>query len=564
MNRFSELKYPTPGSKDSAHYEQALSQGREAFQKKAWNTAVSELAAADSEAPLPPIQLVELAQADMLTGRDREAADALARAHQAFLDLNEIQPAARCAFWLGFTALLAGDLAQSNGWLSRASRLLEGHPRCVENGYLLLPTGYRAVHGGEPSKAVEAFAQAVIIGEQFGDPDLTAMARQGQGRAMIRLGNIIGGVSLLDEAMISVTAGEVSPLTAGAVYCSVIEGCGEIFDLRRAQEWTSALERWCATQPDLIPYRGHCSVRRAEILQLHGKWQEALEEAQHVCDRFSQLNPKPEVGAAYYQIAEVHRLRGEFEAAEEAYRRAGSWRQIAHSGMAWLRLAQGQIGAASAAIRRIVEEVREPVNRARVLDCYVEITLAAGDVADAHQAADELLTIAGQIAAPFLNAISKRAKGAVLLAEKDPKIALALLRQSLEIWRDLHAPYEAARTRVMIAYAYDELDDRDAATLEFELALDVFEQLAASPDCAVIEHLLQKRAKQRGGLLSSRELEVLKLVAAGKSNRAIAGRLGISEKTVARHVSNIFNKLDLSSRAAATAYAYQNQLISST
>jgi DNA-binding CsgD family transcriptional regulator len=564
MNQTSESKDLTPSPKNSAPREQALSHGRDAFRKKAWSTAVSELTLADSEAPIPAVQLVELAQASLLTGKDREATDALARAHQAFLELNEIQPAARCAFWLGFTALLAGDAAQSSGWLSRASRLLEGHPKCVENGYLLLPVGYRTVHGGEPGKAIEAFAQAAKIGEEFGDLDLTAMARQGHGRALIRLGKIRDGVSLLDEAMISVTGGEVSALTAGAVYCSVIEGCGEIFDLRRAQEWTSALEVWCASQPDLVPYQGHCLVRRAEILQLHGKWQEALEEAQQVCDRFSQLNPKPEVAGAYYQIAEVYRLRGEFEAAEQAYRRAGSWRETARAGMALLRLAQGQISAASAAIRRIIEDVREPAGRARILDCYVEICLAAGDIADAHEAAVELLIIAGQIDAPFLHALSKRAKGAVLLAETDPKPALALLRESLEIWGDLHAPYEVARTRVLVANACDELDDRDSATLELELALEVFEQLAAPPDCAVIEHLLQKRSKQRDGLLSSRELEVLKLVAAGKSNRAIAGRLGISEKTVARHVSNIFNKLDLSSRAAATAYAYQNKLVSST
>jgi DNA-binding CsgD family transcriptional regulator len=564
MNQTSGLEDPTLRPKNSAHREQALNHGREAFRKGAWSTAVSELTAADSEAPLPPVELVELAQAGLLTGKDREAADALARAHQAFLEVDEIQPAARCAFWLGFTALLAGDVAQSSGWLSRASRLLEGLPKCVENGYLLLPVGYRAVHSAEPGKAIDVFAQAATIGQEFGDPDLTAMARQGQGRALIRAGKISDGVSLLDEAMISVTAGEVSPLTAGAVYCSVIEGCGEIFDLRRAQEWTSALERWCASQPDLVPYRGHCLVRRAEILQLHGKWQEALEEAQQVCDRFSQLNPKLEVAAAYYQMAEVYRLRGEFEAAEEAYRRAGSWREVARSGMALLRLAQGQITAASTAIRRIVEDVREPASRARILDCYVEICLAAGDIADARQAAGELLTIAGKIDAPFLHALSKRAKGAVLLTEKDPKPALVLLRESLGIWRDLNAPYEVARTRVLIANACDELDDRDSATLELELALEVFEQLSASPDCAVIEHLLQKRSKQRFGLLSSRELEVLKLVAAGRSNRAIAGTLDISEKTVARHISNIFNKLDLSSRAAATAYAYQNQLISST
>jgi tetratricopeptide (TPR) repeat protein len=303
----------------------------------------------------------------------------------------------------------------------------------VENGYLLLPTGYRAFHGGKPRKGSEAFALAAVIGERFSDSDLTAMARQGQGRALIRLGEISRGVSLLDEAMVSVTAGEVSPLTAGAVYCSVIEGCGEIFDLRRAQEWTSALERWCASQPDLVPYRGHCMIRRAEILQLRGNWEEALEEARRACVRFSQLTPKPELGETYYRMAEIFRLRGEFEAAEEAYRRAARWHEIPQSGMALLRLAQGQVDAASAAIRRIAEEVHEPASRTSVLDGYVEIALATGDVAGAHAAAEELMSIAGQLDATFVYGISNRALGAVLMAEHDTKAALTVLRRCLAI-----------------------------------------------------------------------------------------------------------------------------------
>ena len=564
MSHSVRLKDPTLHSKGPALYAQALSRGKEAFRNQAWSTAFSELTAADGEAPLPPFQLVELAQAALLTGKDREAADALARAHQAFLGLNENQPAARCAFWLGFTALLNGDMAQASGWLSRASRLLEGHPDCVENGYLLLPTGYRAFHGGKPRKGSEAFALAAVIGERFSDSDLTAMARQGQGRALIRLGEISRGVSLLDEAMVSVTAGEVSPLTAGAVYCSVIEGCGEIFDLRRAQEWTSALERWCASQPDLVPYRGHCMIRRAEILQLRGNWEEALEEARRACVRFSQLTPKPELGATYYRMAEIFRLRGEFEAAEEAYRRAARWHEIPQSGMALLRLAQGQVDAASAAIRRIAEEVHEPASRAGVLDGYVEIALATGDVAGAHAAAEELMSIAGQFDATFVYGISNRALGAVLMAEHDAKAALTVLRRCLAIWCELDAPYEAARARVLIALACDEMDDNDAATMELKLAREVFQRLAASPDCAKVELLLQKRATRNQSPLSMRELDVLLLIAAGKSNKAIAVKLGISEKTVARHVSNIFNKLDLSSRAAAAAYAYQHQLIPST
>src|SRR5215831_4281688 len=252
-----------------------------------------------------PFQLVESAQASLLVGKEREGLEMLARAHQSFVSLGETRAAARCAFWLGFVALLAGDVAQANGWLSRAERLIAGDAESVERGYLFLPVGYQFMQGNEPVKAYDAFAQAGTIGRQFRDPDLVALALQGQGRSLIRQGEITRGVALLDEAMVAVTAGEVSPLNAGAVYCSVLEACGETFDLQRAQEWTSALEKWCASQPDLVPYRGHCLVRRAEILQLHGAWEDAMTEAQHACERFSRP-PRVEAGSAFYRLGELH------------------------------------------------------------------------------------------------------------------------------------------------------------------------------------------------------------------------------------------------------------------
>jgi tetratricopeptide (TPR) repeat protein len=312
MRRLAIVKEPLPR-------EQALERGRESFNRQSWSAAVAGLTAADQHAPLEPLDLVELAQASLLIGREREGLETLARAHQAFLSLGEAKNAARCAFWLGFLALLNGDLAQGSGWLSRAERLLENHPECVERGYLFLPVGYRLVHEGDGVKAHDAFVQAGEIGERFEDSDLVALALQGQGRSLIRQGEIARGVSLLDEAMIAVTSGEVSPLTAGGVYCSVLDACGEIFDLRRAQEWTSALEQWCASQPDVVPYRGHCLVRRAEMLQLHGAWEDALDQARQASERLSRP-PRMEAGTAFYRLAELHRLRGEFAQAEEAYR----------------------------------------------------------------------------------------------------------------------------------------------------------------------------------------------------------------------------------------------------
>jgi DNA-binding CsgD family transcriptional regulator len=554
MSRSATVKKP-------ALRAQALDRGRECLRMQGWAEAVTHLMAADAEQPLDPFDLVELAKASLLIGKDREGGEILARAHQAFLSRGETQLAARCAFWLGFNSLLSGNLAVASGWLSRAERLLHEHPDCVERGYLLLPVGYRLAHSGDGVKAYDAFLEAAKIGERFGEADLTVLARQGQGRALIRQGDIGRGVALLDEAMISVTAGEVSPLTAGGVYCSVLDACGEIFDLRRAQEWTSALENWCAAQPDIVPYRGHCRIRRAEILQLHGAWQDAIDEAQQACQKLSEPTPRAEAGAAFYRLAELYRLRGEFESAEEAYREASRRQRSAQPGLALLRLAQGQTEAASAVIRRIMDEVREYGSRARTLDAFIEIMVAVNDVTAARAGADELAAIANRYDAPLLHAMSARANGVVLLAEQDAKRALSELRRSWETWCELDAPYEAARTRVIMAQACGAMDDCDAATLELELACEVFKKLGAAPDLSRTKAISVQRAAKNESPLTAREIEVLKLIASGKTNRAIATALNISEKTVARHVSNIFNKLDLPSRAAATAFAYENQLV---
>jgi ATP/maltotriose-dependent transcriptional regulator MalT len=540
---------------------EALAQGRESLRLKAWGTAYARLSAADSKEPLDAADLQGLAMAAQLVGKDVESAGLLARAHQGFLSDGATLRAARCAFWLGYIALFTGDSAQSSGWLGRARRLLEGQKECVEHGYMLMPEGLRAVQEGDASKAYKCFAAAAAIGERFGDKDLATLALHGQGRALIRKGEIARGVALLDEAMIAVRSEEVGPIIAGAVYCSVIESCRETFDLGRAREWTTALERWCESQPEMVPYRGHCLLHRAEILQLQGAWSEAFGEAERAREQMSQPPPKPGVGAAFYRLAELHRLRGEFAAAEEAYRQAKQWERTPEPGIAQLRLAQGQLEAARAAIRSIFEDVREGAGRIRVLDAYVEIALAANDVEAARGAADELAEIASKHGAALLRALSSRATGAVLLAEGDARGALESLRRSWTIWRELEAPHDAARVRVLIARACGELGDTATADLEMVAAREVFRQLGAVGDLAQAEAALTRKEILHESVLTGREVEVLRLVASGMTNRKIAGKLSISEKTVARHLSNIFTKLDLSSRAAATAYAYQNGLV---
>jgi DNA-binding CsgD family transcriptional regulator len=536
--------------------------GREAFGRQRWAEAYAQLSAADQERPLEPDELERLATAAYLAGHDADSADAWARAHQELLARGEVPRAVRCAFWLAHGLLSGGGQTRGAAWIARARRLLEdGRHDCVEQGYLLLPAALQSLDEGDPATASATLRHAAEIGERFGDPDLVALARHGWGRALIRMGAIGDGVRLLDEAMVAADAGDVSPVVVGEVYCSVISGCLEVFDVRRAREWTAALTRWCESQPDLVLYSNQCLVRRAEILRLHGAWPEAAGAAQRACERCLEGLDSSAIGAAFYQRAELHRLQGQFAEAEDAYRQASRRGRKPQPGLALLRLAQGQVDVAEAAARSAVEEARERRTRPRFLPAHVEIMLAAGDVEAARGAAAELEEIAADLDAPFLRAVGAGARGAVLLAEGDARSALDTLRRAWADWQELEAPYEAARTRVLIGLACRQLGDQTGAEMEFDAARWTFLQLGAAPDATRIEELSRTRTGGTAAGLTRREMQVLCLVATGKTNRAIAAELSISEKTVARHVSNIFTKLGLSTRAAATAYAYQHNLV---
>ena len=540
-----------------------LARGRDAFARRAWTEACDHLAAADRDRPLEPEDLQRLATALYLTGQETASTELWARTHQECLRRGDVERAARCAFWLAAGLQEHHERARALAWVSRAQQLLDESGRvCVEAGYLRLPVAMDAVANRDLEGARALFAEAAAIGERFRDPDLIALARHSLGRILIRSGRHQEGIRLLDQAIVAVDAGDVSARAAGDVYCSVIEGCLEIFDLRRAVEWTTALSRWCEAQPDLVPYSGQCLVRRAEILQLQGAWPDASAAAASACERLSLRAGHPASGSAFYQCGELHRLRGEVARAEEAYRSASRYGRTPQPGLALLRLAQGQTDAAAASIRLALDDARSTSARCRLLAAYVEILLSAGDVAAARTAAEKLTVLADEIDAAMLHAIAAQARGAVLLAEGDGRAALGVLRLAWTIWQDIDAPYDAARVRVVIGLACRALGDRDAAEMELDAARRIFAHLGAWPDLARVDALASDASPGSAAHpLSARELEVLRLVAAGKSNRTIAAELFISQRTVERHVSNIFDKLDLSSRAAATAYAYEHQLV---
>jgi DNA-binding CsgD family transcriptional regulator len=533
-----------------------LEQGRAAYNRLSWGEAFSHLVAADNGQPLGPEDLELLSTAALLSGQELQSLALMQRTHSAFLGRGDRARAAGWAIRLGMSLLNTGQAAQAGGWIRRASRLLDdGRQDCVETGYLLVAMAMQSLGARDLPGADAAFTRAHEIAERFGDADLLAMSRLGHGSSLIARGEIDAGVALHDEIMVSVTSGEVSPVMAGIVYCAVIETCREVFDLRRAQEWTSALTRWCESQPGLVAFRGSCLLFRTEIMQLHGRWADAFSEAERARDLLLEPPAKPFAGVAFYEIAELHRLRGKFAEAEGAYRQASQMGHGPMPGLALMRMAQGHPDQAATVIRRERDEALAFTQRAAVLPAFVEIMVATGDLDSARSGAAELEEIARQLKAPILDAMANQAGGAVLLAEGNPRGALQPLRRSAILWRELEAPYEVARVRVLIARACRALGDSETAAMEFEGAGRIFKELGALPDLAAID---TRPAAPSG--LSEREVEVLRLVAAGKSNRAIAHQLVISEKTVARHVSNIFTKLGLSSRSAATAYAYEHGL----
>jgi DNA-binding CsgD family transcriptional regulator len=541
----------------------ALEQGRDCYRRRSWAEAYRALSLADSTDALGGADLELLAMSAYLTGRDPEYLAALERAHDAHLAAAGAGlRAARCAFWLGLRLLLRGEAGHAGGWLARAQRLVDREQReCVEQGYLLLPLAQEQAGAGELDAAHSTAARAAAIGERFGEPDLVACARHLQGRALLQRGQVTQGLALLDEAMVAVTAGKLSPLVTGLIYCSVIEGCQEVYALERAREWTAALARWCAEQPELVAFTGLCLVHRAEIMQMNGAWGDAIVEARRAQERCQLAGNRQAAAAAFYQNAEVHRLRGEFAAAEEAYRAASQWGWDPQPGLALLRMAQGRCDAALAAVRRAAGEATGRAQRLKLLPALVEIALSAGELEEARGACLELEDVARGYGTAVMSALSGHARGALELAAGDARTALVSLRAALEAWQRVEAPHAAAHTRALMGLACRALGDEDGGELEFSAARAVFERLGAAPDLGRLDALARGAAPAPAHRLTPRELQVLRRVAAGKTNKAVAAELSLSERTIERHVSNIFTKLDVASRSAATAYAHQNKLV---
>jgi DNA-binding CsgD family transcriptional regulator/tetratricopeptide (TPR) repeat protein len=548
--------------------DDATVRGRLAYERRAWADAYDALSEASAAGPLGADDVERLAWSAILTGRDEPALDVFERLHQLRLDAGENHAAARAAFWLALRAMTLGQQAKASGWLGRAERLVDPNGQdCAECGYLRLPRIFRYTAAGDHAAARTAAAEIAAIGDRFKDRDLSALGRNFEGRAMIRQGRLSEGLRCLDEAMVAATGGEVSPVVTGLIYCDAIAACQQTHALDRAREWTTTLSTWCEAQPQLVPFAATCLIHRSEVMQLGGAWTEAFEEARRASIRLSHARGG-DAGHAAYQEGEIHRLRGELDEAEQAYARASERGRDPHPGLALLRVAQGRADVAAASSRRVLSETSDPLKRTRFLPAHVEIMLAAADLGEARRASDELSALAERFGMELLSAMAQHAKGALALAEGDTRGAIDPLRHAQDTWQRVGAPYLSARIRLLMARAFQALGDTDGVAREVDAARKVFVQLGAAPDIAATEAMAAvPRARADAGAapdahgLSARELEVLRLVASGKTNKAIANELFLSEKTVDRHVSNIFVKLDVSTRAAATAWAYQHRLV---
>ena len=541
----------------------SLERARAAHDRQAWAEACNGFAAAADEAPLAADDHQRFAVAAFLIGADEPCEHEWEAAHRAAVDAGDAGGAARCAVLLALCLVLRGQMARAGGWAARAESILEESGIvCAASGYVLIPKVLGALHEGDAAAARDLSVRATDLGRSFDEPDLRALGVLGHGQALIAMGDADAGVARFDDVMVAVTAGEVGPVVSGIVYCTVIIECLRLFDLARAVEWTGALGAWCDAQPDLVPYRGQCLVHQSQLQQVAGSWSDAIATAEAACHRLTDP-PHPALGLAYYQQAELHRLIGDLEQAEATYREASRHGHHPMPGLALIDLARGEAGAAAATIRRSLLETASPLERPALLAAAVDIFRAAGDLSSARDAADELAGLAASASSPLLRAMAAHAAGSVLAAEGDPVQALTELRAAARAWQSLRMPYEAARTAVLLGLACAALGDQTAAALELDNARATFTELGARPDLDRLAGLTGLLGEPAGdGLLSEREREVLAHLAAGKTNRKIAADLTISQHTVGRHVENIFAKLGVTTRAAATAYAYEHGLLS--
>jgi ATP/maltotriose-dependent transcriptional regulator MalT len=536
----------------------AVNLAREALAHHDWRACYDAVDGVSVEQPLGEAERLDLlADAAWWLGRIEQSIQARQSAHRLYESLGESRRAAMCAVWLYQDHCLRGRPAAAAGWLQRARRALDGDTGCAEYGALVLREAELAHGAGRLDDAAEMAEQARKLGRALGSADLEAEALQTAGRVLIDAGRPATGLAHLDEAMLLAVEGRLGPYATGKVYCSLISACEELGDLSRAAEWTEATMTWAAQHPFAI-FPGICRVHRAVVLERQGALEHAEREATRACAELLDSH-LPNAVAAYAEVGDIRRRLGELDRAEEAFARAEELCGRACAGTALLRLAQGRLDEA----RRIIagclaDEPPLRLSRARLLPAAVQVAVAADDLDGAGVAVGELDSIAQQFDTPMLHALASLARGRLQLAQGDPTSAAATLQRAVRQWQELQVPYEVATASTLLGQAQRETGDDGAAKQSFSTARALFGQIGVRLDARAID---AARPTKRPGGLTEREVEVLRLIVDGRSNKEIAAELHLSAKTGSRHLTNIFNKIGVSSRAAATAFAFEHRLV---
>jgi DNA-binding CsgD family transcriptional regulator len=506
--------------------------------------------------------LDELGTAAWFLGRMAECERAWTAAYDAYATAGETDAAIRCAFWVGYMLGEGGAAVKAHAWMSRVMELCrrrseEGATEAAATAALC--QAQEAWGAGRVADAVEIGERARTLAHEAGAADIEVFATMGLARALVRAGSFERGFALMDELMLSIADGGVGERVAGPAYCAVIASCLDRWDIGRASAWTHDLNEWCDAQHGLQIFRGECSIHRATVLGIAGEWTEA---ARVLADVTTRERRPATLDNALYDLSELNRRAGRTQAADEGFRQAASLGREVQPGLGRLRRDTGRLASARAGIARALSAAPTPGRRADLLAAQVEVEADGGDLEVAADADRELRDLAEAIGTTYLTALADRTSGTVLLAQRRPELAQPVLRRAWSGWRDLEDPYDGALTRVLLARTARALGDEEAAQLEFDAARTTLAGLGALADLARLERLAASvPAAAAAAGLSRRELEVLRLIATGSSNRDIAARLFLSERTVARHVSNILAKLRLSSRSAATAYAFEHGLL---
>jgi ATP/maltotriose-dependent transcriptional regulator MalT len=538
--------------------DKMVSSAREAFRRHDWPGAYGAYQDARAAGALLPEDLAALADAAWWIGHVGEAMEVYEEAWRIYRETGQSRAAAMIALTIGYTRAMRGEMAIASGWIARSARLLRDEPDCAERGFLVYIEIEEAMSRGDVDAALGDARAIQEMGARFGDPNLAALGMLAEGVGMMRQGATGRGLALLDEAMLAAVSDDLDPAWAGHIYCNVIAACEETGDLRRAAEWTDATMRWCESLTASGPFLGICRVHRARIHQLQGRWDQSEREARNVYTGDPWFDVAT-LGEAHYQVGEVLRLRGDYDGALDAYRRAHELGREPQPGLALVHAAQGEVPLATVALQAALAATPAPLRRVRLLAAQADVALTAGETSTAMKASAELDEITRAHIGPGLVAIGHQVRGMALLAQGELAEALTALQAAREIWQSLSAPYDVAKTRMLIAAVRDALGDAAGAAHDRETALASFERLGALPDARAAR--AGPRSDRAPGGLSEREVEVLRLVAAGMTNRQIGEALFISPKTVGRHLESIYAKLSVPSRAAASAWAMSHNLL---